>query len=101
LYPLEKSFLVIQKPPVYFSFSEIASVTFSRVTSAAASTTKMCEMKFMLTSGVEFSYSSIPREEHGPLESYCRAKKLSVTNEIEELKLSYAEGSTIFQLICR
>jgi structure-specific recognition protein 1 len=92
MYPLEKAFLILQKPPIYISFSEIASITFSRVASAATTGTKFIEMKIALTSGTDFSYSSIPREEHSYLEEYCRLKKLSVSSEIEDFKVSYKEG---------
>jgi structure-specific recognition protein 1 len=92
MYPLEKAFLILQKPPIYVSFSEIASITFSRVASAATTGTKFIEMKFSLTSGTEYSYSSIPREEHSYLEEYCRQKKLSVSSEIEDFKVSYKES---------
>ena len=92
MYPLEKAFLILQKPTLYISFSEIASITFSRVASAATTGTKFIEMKFSLTSGTDYSYSSIPREEHSYLEEYCRSKKLSVSSEIEDFKISYKEG---------
>jgi structure-specific recognition protein 1 len=49
LYPLEKAFLCIPKPTLYMPFSEISSITFSRVNSAST-TTKTFEIKVMLTS---------------------------------------------------
>lgn len=59
LHPLEKSFLAISKPPIYFGFSEISAVTFSRVSSTTS--TKTFELKFNLVSGQEYVFSSIPR----------------------------------------
>jgi structure-specific recognition protein 1 len=56
-------------------------ITFSRITQAS-STTRTFEMKFYTTSGQEYIFSSIPREEHEPLESFCKEKKISVRNEI-------------------
>ncbi|KAJ3317940.1 FACT complex subunit [Boothiomyces sp. JEL0866] len=82
LYPLEKSFLSIPKPPIYIPFSEISAVTFSRISSVSTTSTRTFEVKFSLTSGTEYSFSSIAREEHGPLEAFCRNKKISVLNEI-------------------
>ena len=79
LYPLEKAFLSIPKPAIYIPFSEIAAVTFSRATN---SSTKTFEMKFNLTSGTEYSFSSIAREEYSSLESFCLLKKLPIRNEI-------------------
>ncbi|KAJ3253307.1 FACT complex subunit [Boothiomyces macroporosus] len=82
LYPLEKSFLSIPKPPIYIPFSEISAVTFSRISSVSTTSTRTFEVKFSLTSGTEYSFSSMAREEHGPLEAFCRNKKISVLNEI-------------------
>jgi structure-specific recognition protein 1 len=83
LYPLDKAFLAVSKPPMYIPFVEIASVVFSRVSSTSSST-KTIEVKFGLTTGQEYSFSSIPREEHERLEMFCREKKLKVVNEVEE-----------------
>ncbi|KAI8893405.1 hypothetical protein BC833DRAFT_608471 [Globomyces pollinis-pini] len=83
LYPLEKAFISVPKPPIYIPFVEISAVTFSRISSVTG-TTKTFEVKFSLTSGLEYSFSSISREEHGPLESFCRSKKLSIHNEIAD-----------------
>lgn len=76
-------------------FSEISAVTFSRVNSVNAST-KTFEVKFSLTSGTEYSFSSISRyiqsessDEHQPLEDFCRSKKLSIRNEIGDEGASY------------
>ncbi|KAI8924854.1 hypothetical protein BC831DRAFT_292356 [Entophlyctis helioformis] len=61
LYPLDKSFLSIPKPPIFFAFSEIAAVTFARVSSGSSSSTKTFEVRFSLNSGVEYTFSSISR----------------------------------------
>jgi structure-specific recognition protein 1 len=91
LYPLDKAFLAVSKPPIYIPFIEIASVVFSRVSSVSSST-KTIEVKFGLTSGQEWAFSSIPKEEHERLESFCREKKLKVVNEVEDgvVQQSYA-----------
>ncbi|KAI8912775.1 structure-specific recognition protein-domain-containing protein, partial [Gorgonomyces haynaldii] len=92
LYPLEKAFLSIPKPTIYMSFNEIAAVTFARVSSATSASTKTFEIKFNLTSGVEYTFSSIPREEYGPLESFCRSKKLPVRNEIGDEGMQFVDS---------
>jgi structure-specific recognition protein 1 len=82
LFPLEKGFLALPKPTIFIRFVEIAAVTFSRVTTAATSTTKTFEVKFSMTNGQDYSFSSIPKEEHERIESFCRLKNLSIQNEI-------------------
>lgn len=71
------------KPTIYMAFTDIAAITFSRATSANSST-KMFEMKFNLRSGTEYSFSSIPREEHAALEAFCRMKNLPIRSEIAD-----------------
>ena len=61
LYPLDKCFLAIPKPPIFFSHSDITAVTFSRVSSGSTASTKTFEVKFSLVTGVEYSFSSISR----------------------------------------
>jgi structure-specific recognition protein 1 len=60
LYPLEKSFLSIPKPTTLIPYTEVSQVTFSRVSTSAASSTRTFEMKIS-TDGGEYIYSSIPR----------------------------------------
>ncbi|KAL2912520.1 FACT complex subunit [Polyrhizophydium stewartii] len=92
LFPLDKAFLAIPKPPIFFSHAEIAAVTFSRVSSSGSSSTKTFEVKFSVTSGVEYSFSSISREEHGPLEEFCQSKKLPIRNEIADEMVTYRDA---------
>jgi structure-specific recognition protein 1 len=72
-------------------FSEITAVTFSRVTSANAST-KTFEIKFSLAGGTDYAFSSIPREEHQSLDSFCRQKKLKIRNEIGDEGAAYIDN---------
>ncbi|CAI2187282.1 4599_t:CDS:10 [Funneliformis geosporum] len=86
LYPLEKCFLFVPKPPTYLPFSEIMSVTFSRV---SANLTKKSDlggprtfdMKFNMKSGVEFGFSSLNREEYEDLEVYLRSKNIKTIKD--------------------
>jgi len=61
LYPLERSFLFIPKPPTFIPHSDIASVTVSRVEGAMASRTKTIEMKFNLKGGGDVAFGGIAR----------------------------------------
>ncbi|CAG8681792.1 10725_t:CDS:10 [Funneliformis caledonium] len=97
LYPLEKCFLFVPKPPTYLPFSEIMSVTFSRV---SANLTKKSDlggprtfdMKFNMKSGVEFGFSSLNREEYEDLEVYLRSKNIkTIKDTADETALSYSE----------
>ncbi|KAI8915430.1 hypothetical protein DFJ77DRAFT_368693 [Powellomyces hirtus] len=93
LYPLEKSILSIPKPPIFLAQSEIAAVTFSRVGQTGGSALKTFEIKFNLRSGPEYTFGSIAREEYEPLESFFRAKKIKVLNEMADATPGYIEDS--------
>ncbi|KAJ3108305.1 FACT complex subunit [Physocladia obscura] len=80
LYPLEKSFVSVPKPATLIPHADVTSVTFSRVNSST-SNTKTIEMKISTTGG-DFAFTSISREEYQGLAAYCRNKKLRVTNEL-------------------
>ena len=84
LYPLDKMFLSIPKPPILFSHKEIQAVTFSRVSSASAASTKTFEVKFALVHGGEHVFSSIPREEYPSLAAFCQEKGLQVYNQMSD-----------------
>ena len=60
LFPLEKSFLALPKPTIQILHSEIAAVTFSRVSGSMSSNLRMFEMKISTTSG-DVLFSSIPK----------------------------------------
>ncbi|KAJ3088556.1 FACT complex subunit [Quaeritorhiza haematococci] len=95
LYPLEKAFLSLPKPPILLPLNQIRAVTFSRVGGSASSTTKTFEVRFSTDkNAAEYTFSSIPREEYQNLEAFCKAKKLVVTNEMEP-QASYGVASDL------
>ncbi|OUM58303.1 hypothetical protein PIROE2DRAFT_48058, partial [Piromyces sp. E2] len=83
LYPLDKSFLFIPKPPTLIAHSEIASVTFSRVGRGMANT-RTFEMKFNMKNGVDYQFGGINREEYPALNEFLQLKKIKVKNELLE-----------------
>ncbi|KAJ3275298.1 FACT complex subunit [Borealophlyctis nickersoniae] len=97
LYPLEKSFLSIPKPPIFIPHNEISHVTFARTGGASASTgLKTFEIKFSMTNGNEWGFSSIAKTEVEPLQAFFRNKKIKMEkDDAEEGPISYAEGSDI------
>ncbi|KAJ3391548.1 FACT complex subunit [Lobulomyces angularis] len=92
VYPMEKYILSIPKPPILLPHNQIVAVTFSRV-GGGSSGTKTFEVKISMDSGVEWSFSSIPREEYQTLVEYCQQKHLTVENEMAE------EGGRIYQVM--
>ncbi|KAF9427529.1 FACT complex subunit [Podila epigama] len=91
LYPLDKSFLFIPKPPTFIPHSEIGSVTFSRVGGSASSASRTFDLKFNMKSGVDYAFSSINREEYTNLNEFLQTKKIKTKSMEEESTGRYAD----------
>ncbi|XP_030307226.1 FACT complex subunit SSRP1 [Calypte anna] len=89
LYPLERGFIYVHKPPVHIRFDEIAFVNFARGTT----TTRSFDFEIETKQGTQYTFSSIEREEYGKLFDFVNAKKLNIKNRglKEGMKQSYDE----------
>ncbi|XP_033321346.2 structure specific recognition protein [Megalopta genalis] len=85
LYPLERGFIYVHKPPIHIRFEEIASVNFAR----GGGSTRSFDFEIELTSGVVHTFSSIEKEEYGKLFDFITSKKLRVKNRGKSDKLTY------------
>lgn len=86
LYPLDKGFIYVHKPPVHIRFEEIASVNFAR---GGASSTKSFDFEIELKSGSIHTFSSIEKGEYDKLFDYITSKKLHVKNTGKNDKALY------------
>ncbi|XP_066467515.1 FACT complex subunit SSRP1 [Tiliqua scincoides] len=89
LYPLERGFIYVHKPPVHIRFDEIAFVNFARGTT----TTRSFDFEIETKQGTQYTFSSIEREEYGKLFDFVNAKKLNIKNRglKEGMKQNYDE----------
>lgn len=87
LYPLERGFIYVHKPPIHIRFEEIASVNFAR----GGGSTRSFDFEIELLSGVVYTFSSIEKEEYGKLFDFITSKKLRVKNRGKSDKLNYNE----------
>lgn len=76
LYPLERGFIYVHKPPIHIRFEEISCVNFAR----GGGSTRSFDFEIELTSGVNHTFSSIEKEEYGKLYDFITNKKLRVKN---------------------
>ncbi|XP_043541045.1 FACT complex subunit SSRP1-like [Chiloscyllium plagiosum] len=76
LYPLERGFIYVHKPPVHIRFDEISHVNFARGTT----TTRSFDFEIETKQGSLYTFSSIEREEYGKLFDFVNAKKLNIKN---------------------
>ncbi|XP_036333472.1 FACT complex subunit Ssrp1 [Rhagoletis pomonella] len=76
LYPLERGFIYIHKPPLHIRFEEVASVNFAR----SGGSTRSFDFEITLKNGTVNTFSSIEKEEYAKLFDYIQQKKLRVSN---------------------
>jgi len=76
LYPLERGFIYVHKPPIHIRFEEIASVNFAR----SGGSTRSFDFEIELKSGNVYTFSSIEKEEYGKLYDFISSKKINVKN---------------------
>ena len=76
LYPLERGFIYVHKPPIHIRFEEISSVNFAR----SGGSTRSFDFEVETKNGVVHTFSSIEKEEYGRLYDFISNKKLRVKN---------------------
>lgn len=76
LYPLERGFIYVHKPPMHIRFEEIANVNFAR----GGGSTKSFDFEIELKSGTNHTFSSIEKEEYAKLYDFIVSKKITVKN---------------------
>lgn len=86
LYPLEKGFLYIHKPPMYVRFEEVSSVHFAR----SDVSTRSFDFEIELKSGQVLVFNSVEKEEYNKLYDYVQNKHLRIRNA-KKMDKNYAE----------
>ncbi|KAK3580815.1 hypothetical protein CHS0354_025160 [Potamilus streckersoni] len=76
LYPLERGFIFVHKPPVHIRFDEISTVNFAR----SAGSTRSFDFDVETKTGTVYTFSSIEKDEYGKLFDFVSGKKLRVKN---------------------
>nr|CAG4646112.1 EOG090X02Z1 [Macrothrix elegans] len=87
LYPLERGFIYVHKPPIHLRFDEIASVNFAR----GGGSTRSFDFEVETKSGVVHTFSSIEKEEYNRLFDFINGKKLRVKNTGRTEKAAHNE----------
>ncbi|KAL3925224.1 MAG: hypothetical protein SGILL_000549 [Bacillariaceae sp.] len=86
LYPLEKQFVFIHKPPVLIRFNEVESVEFERYAGGQGSTRNFdlrVSLKASATGGAgqqEYTFSGIDRSDYAGLYSFLSGKNMRIKN---------------------
>jgi len=83
LFPLQKSFVFINKPVVYVRFEDIRYIEFARISERSVSTNRSFDLNVMTKSG-NFTFTGVDREEYQPLFGFLEMKKIPIRNLEEE-----------------
>ncbi|KAL4224373.1 FACT complex subunit ssrp1 [Mactra antiquata] len=76
LYPLERGFIFVHKPPVHIRFDELAAVNFAR----SAGSTRSFDFDVETKAGNVYTFSSIEKDEYGKLFEFAKNKNLRMKN---------------------
>ncbi|XP_026481775.1 LOW QUALITY PROTEIN: FACT complex subunit Ssrp1-like [Ctenocephalides felis] len=87
LYPLEKGFIYVHKPPLHIRFEEIQAVNFAR----GGGSTRSFDFEIELKSGTVHTFSSIEKEEYSKLFDFITSKKLHIKNTGKNDKALYKD----------
>jgi len=85
LYPLERGFIFVYKPPIYVRFDEINHVNFAR----SGGSTRSFDIEVHSRSDMVYIFSSIEKDEYGRLFEFVKGKKITVksTGKMDGSKL--------------
>ena len=85
LYPLERAFFYVQKPPLLMAFDEVESIEFMRQATGVTAA-KTFDLAVRMRNGQDHLFRGIPREEWENLFEFIRAKQLRIENFKEASK---------------
>ena len=74
LYPLERGFIFIYKPPIYIRYDEVRSVLFER----SGGSTRSFDINVTTIHDIGHSFSSIEKGEYGRLFEFLKKKNIKV-----------------------
>ena len=92
LFLLEKYVFFVSKQPTLIELSDIHQVVFSRLgVSMGATAARTFDVKIVLKSGSDFTFTSLNKEEHEPFNAFLQEKKVKTKTEKMEGDLIMAE----------
>jgi len=75
LYPLERGFIYIHKPPLYIHHDDISSVSFNR---SNTTTGRTFDFEIEMKNNVSHVFSNIEKEEYKPMYEFLTSKDLKI-----------------------
>jgi structure-specific recognition protein 1 len=90
LFPLEKSFFFIHKPPVYIRHEEVSSVEFLRIIQTSGTASRTFDVLLNLRNSEHLSFTGMNREEFKNVYEYMQSKNLRILNAEELVRFFFA-----------
>lgn len=84
LYPLDKGFLIVTKTPMFITYTQVAGVRFSRLTTGNRSFDLTLSLRPGDSLPSEVGLTSVPKEEQPVLEQFFETKNLKIKNDASE-----------------
>jgi len=76
LYPLERGFVFVHKPPLHIRFDEVAHVNFAR----SSGSNRSFDFEVDTKVGATFTFVGVEKDEYGKLYEFVKSKNLRVKN---------------------
>ena len=85
VYPLERGFIFVYKPPIYIKYEEVKNVNFAR----SGGSNRSFDIEVHTRGDSVYTFSSIEKEEYHLLFEFLKSKKINVksTGKMDSSKI--------------
>lgn len=97
LYPLDRGFFFIHKPPIYVAYSSVSAVEFTRVNASSATSTRSFDLIVYTKDGNEYQFNHIQRQEYSILFNFIVGKGLTIKGSVvqhQPTRVRYTEADS-------
>lgn len=74
IYPLDRGFIFVYKPPIYIRYDEVKNVSFER----SGGSTRSFDIEITTTHDINYTFSSIEKGEYGRLYEFLKKKSIKI-----------------------
>ena len=78
IYPLERGFIFVYKPPIYIRYDEVRAVAFER----SGGSTRSFDINVMTANEINYTFSSIEKGEYGRLYEFLKKKNIKLKTPV-------------------
>lgn len=91
IYPLERGFMFVYKPPIFVKFDDVQAVHFAR----SGGSNRSFDIEINTRGETVYTFSSIEKDEYSRLYEFLKSKKITVksTGKMDASKLDLSENN--------